>query len=238
MGDVVRVEGSEVWHMAKALRLQPGDRIELFDGRGGLLLGQIESLDSSACQVLAVEAARHVAPSGPLWTVAAACATLKGGRADWLVEKCTELGAARLVPMLTERSPKAGEGRVDRWHRVALAAAKQCQRLHGLQVAEPQRLAALLPEVATAPVALLAAAGGQPLLSALTHQVAPAAAAQGGLLLIGPEGDFSEREMADLKEAGAIVVGLGPRRLRAETAAIAMLAGVMLAGDSSTVTKE
>lgn len=75
--------------------------------------------------------------------------SLKGGRADWLVEKCTELGASALQPLLTERSPSVGE-RIERWERVTLAATKQCQRLHEMALREPLTVQQLLPIVSKA----------------------------------------------------------------------------------------
>lgn len=124
-GATVQVQGPELWHMTRALRLKEGDRVELFDGRGRLLRGAIRRVGPAGADVAALEPPRQLAPAGSQWTLCAACGALKGGRADWLVEKCTELGAAAFVPLLTARSPKAGDGRVDRWERVALAAAKQ-----------------------------------------------------------------------------------------------------------------
>jgi len=181
--------------------------------------------------VEAIEAARSAPWEGPRWQVAVACGTLKGGRADWLVEKCTELGAGSFIPILTERSPEVTEGRSNRLDRVALAAAKQCLRTHALEVVQPTPLSVLLNEVRDAPLALLAAAGA-PDLPAMMQQH-PQDILQGGMIIIGPEGDFTPEELNEIIEAGAVPVGLGPLRLRAETAAIAMLATLMLHGNVS-----
>jgi RsmE family RNA methyltransferase len=88
----------------------------------------------------------HPLPKGRPHTCAG---SLKGGRADWLVEKCTELGASALQPLLTERSPSVGE-RIERWERVTLAATKQCQRLHEMRLREPLTVQQLLPIVSKA----------------------------------------------------------------------------------------
>jgi 16S rRNA (uracil1498-N3)-methyltransferase len=157
---------------------------------------------------------------------------LKGGRVDWLVEKCTELGATRFVPLLTERSNVMSDGRSDRLERVALAAAKQCLRPHALQMDPPTPLQSFLEEVRAAPLALVGAAGA-PALKVVLQQYkysqkasadADSTRLQGGILVVGPEGDFSAAEVEALLAAGAVPVGLGPLRLRAETAAIALLA--------------
>lgn len=228
-GASVRMEGPEFLHLSKSLRLGPNDCVELFDSRGGVVEARVLSVQRNFCELQSLHPLQRLSPSGPQWQVAAACGTLKGGRADWLVEKCTELGASSLLPLLTERSPRAGEGRVDRWQRVALAAAKQCQRLHGLEVKEPCHLSTILSQVASSPVTLVAAAESPPLLETVSSFKKENL---GGLLLVGPEGDFSESELSSLIGAGAILVGLGPRRLRVETAALTMLAGVMLFGDT------
>eukprot|EP00850_Spirogloea_muscicola_P019771 SM000199S05398 [mRNA] locus=s199:44523:46798:+ [translate_table: standard] len=230
-GGVVAVGGGELWHMAKVLRLTVGDRVELFDARGALVEAKILSMDKTTTELAAIGSSIRVPWAGPKWSVGVACGTLKGGRADWLVEKCTELGAAALVPLLTERSPRAAESRIDRWQRVALAAAKQCQRLHGLDISEPVLLEDLMEQVGQANPTLLATAEAKPLLL----QVSREAALKGGLLLIGPEGDFTEKEVSMLLGRGALPVGLGPRRLRVETAAMAMLAALVLKHESDRV---
>ncbi|EEH54414.1 uncharacterized protein MICPUCDRAFT_20469, partial [Micromonas pusilla CCMP1545] len=171
------------------------------------------------------------------WEVAVACGGLKGGRADWLVEKLAELGAASLAPTLTARSAVTKRGREGRWVRVAAAASKQCLRTHALVVESPCAFDALLRRVRDAPIALLAAAGAPPLRDALRDAdvddgddgetaSGPGRGATGGLLIVGPEGDFTEDELGALIDAGATPVGLGPLRLRVETAAVALMACV------------
>ncbi|GAQ90090.1 ribosomal RNA small subunit methyltransferase [Klebsormidium nitens] len=226
-GQSVRLDGNELWHMARALRMKEGNRLELFDGKGGLALCTIEHLGKDGASLQAEEEPVRVPPPLCNWEVVVACGSLKGGRADWLVEKCTELGASALQPLLTERSPSVGE-RIERWERVTLAATKQCQRLHGMAVREPLPIQRLLPTVASN-WAYLATAGAGPLLESYRATPPPL---KGGLLLVGPEGDFTEGELASLQSAGAVPVGLGPRRLRVETAAIAMLSALQMAGDT------
>ncbi|GAB4816863.1 hypothetical protein N2152v2_003909 [Parachlorella kessleri] len=257
------------------------------------------------------------------WQVAAACGSLKGGRADWLVEKCVELGAAGFIPLLTERSPVIGSGgsggiaskkhgkkqssqkqavqqedpwpgdsgeaggREGRWERLATAALKQSLRAHAMRVYAPCSVEALCLEVSQANAALVGVAGAPPVHevaaalqmvgsqqqarrhgrleslpatqghiagiqahdSALESDIyhmpergvvslnygsssSPAASAgagpQRGLLIVGPEGDFTSKELEQLVAVGAQAVGLGDLRLRAETAAVALLAYVRL----------
>ncbi|KAL5988286.1 hypothetical protein ACLOJK_036049 [Asimina triloba] len=242
-GNITRVQGDEFWHMTKVLRLNVNDRVELFNGTGGVIEGFIQRIDRTGLDFMALEDPKVLSPTGIQWHVYAAFGTLKGGRADWLVEKCTELGASSITPLLTERSSSITENRVDRLQRVALAAVKQCQRLHEMTLNPPMKIGNLLPIVAQSKLAFLAAAEATPLLNTLSFS----GKESDGLIIVGPEGgsvweeeymlidmdggifadvDFTEREVQLMTEAGATVVGLGPCRLRVETATIALLIDV------------
>ncbi|KGN43899.2 uncharacterized protein LOC101213733 isoform X1 [Cucumis sativus] len=229
-GDVIRLEGDEVWHMTKVLRLKTDDRVELFNGNGGLVEGSIKNIRVNGLEILAMEEPKSVLPQSTQWHVFAACGTLKGGRADWLVEKCTELGASSVTPLLTERCPTISDNRVQRFERIALAATKQCQRLHQMNLNSPLKIDGLLPFINETKLSFVAVAEATPLVSAL----ASTKIESGGLLVIGPEGDFTEKEVNMMKEAGAIAVGLGPYRLRVETATVAILSTLMLWSDSKS----
>ncbi|XP_062022976.1 uncharacterized protein LOC133739246 isoform X2 [Rosa rugosa] len=202
--------------------------IELFNGKGGLVEGVIQTVDRSGLDFVALEDPKLVLPQSTQWHVFAAFGTLKGGRADWLVEKCTELGASSVTPLLTERSPTISENRLDRLQRVNMAAAKQCQRLHEMVLNPPMKIDRLLPLVAQSKLSFLAVAEATPLVTALTSSRRETS----GLIVVGPEGDFTEKEVYELIKAGSISVGLGPHRLRVETATVALLATLMLWSDS------
>ncbi|XP_073104246.1 uncharacterized protein [Elaeis guineensis] len=230
-GSVVRVQGDEFWHMTRVLRLGVNDRVELFNGIGGLVEGCIQKVDRTGLDVMALEDLKKIAPQGIQWHVFAAFGTLKRGRADWLIEKCTELGASSVTPLLTERSPTITENRVDRLQRVILAAVKQCQRLHEMTLNPPMKFHSFLPVVAKSKLSFLAAAEATPLINTLSSSsVEPS-----GLLIVGPEGDFTQEEVKLMIKAGATAVGLGPSRLRVETAAITLLATLMLWSDAQKV---
>ncbi|XP_059446174.1 uncharacterized protein LOC132177748 [Corylus avellana] len=226
-GSIVRLQGDEFWHMTKVLRLSTNDRVELFNGKGGLIQGCIQSVGRTGIDFVALEDPKLVPPQTTCWHVFAAFGTLKGGRADWLVEKCTELGACSVTPLLTERSPSISENRVDRLQRVVLAATKQCQRLHELILNPPMKIDALLPRIAESKVSFVAVAEATPVVSALTSSGKDSS----GLIIVGPEGDFTEKEVNMMLEAGARAVGLGPLRLRVETATMALLSTLMLWSD-------
>ena len=194
---------------------------------------------------------------GPAWVLAvgAGGGLARGGRDDWLVEKAVELGAAGVWPLSTARAPwkkemererERGDGDVTttllppgippRWARVARAAVKQSLRAHGLAWTEPASVTgpAVAGAIVAAPLALVAAAGAPPIAAVLSEarrggwMASAADPAAPCLLFVGPEGDFTGEEVAALVAAGARPVGLGPHRLRVETAAVAGLAAVML----------
>ncbi|XP_034681824.1 ribosomal RNA small subunit methyltransferase E isoform X3 [Vitis riparia] len=215
------------WSPSILLRSSPSFQ-ELFNGKGGLVEGSINGIDRTGLDFIALEDPKLVLPQSSRWHVFAAFGTLKGGRADWLVEKCTELGASSVTPLLTERSPSISENRVDRLQRVILAAAKQCQRLHEMTLNPPTTIDSLLPIVTQSKLSLVAVAEATPVFSVLTSSRKEST----GLMIIGPEGDFTEKELNMMREAGATAVGLGPHRLRVETATIALLATLMLWSDS------
>ncbi|PIN26498.1 16S rRNA (uracil(1498)-N(3))-methyltransferase [Handroanthus impetiginosus] len=227
-GGVVRVGGDEFWHMTKVLRLGINDRVELFNGKGGVVEGRIDKIDRAGVDFEALENPKLVSTQTPQWHVFAAFSTLKGGRADWLVEKCTELGALSVTPLLTERSRSISENRVDRLQRVILAAAKQCQRLHEMILKPPIVVGELLPVVAQSRLSFVAVAEATPVFKTLNSLKKEPT----GVIIIGPEGDFTEKELKSIMKAGAIATGLGPHRLRVETATIALLSTLMLWSDS------
>ncbi|KAD4179237.1 hypothetical protein E3N88_27828 [Mikania micrantha] len=184
LGSAVRVQGDEFWHMTKVLRLNTDDRIELFNGKGGLVEGCIESIDRTGADIVALENPKLVSTNATQWHVFAAFGSLKGGRSDWLIEKCTELGASSVTPLLTEHSPSIFENRMDRLQRVILAAAKQCQRLHEMALNPPLNVRGLLPIVSQTKQSFIAAAEATPVMNALAHsQREPV-----GSIIIGPEG--------------------------------------------------
>lgn len=263
---MLRLPAEEARHARVALRLREGDALEVCDGRGAVVQAVIAGSDKNGMTARAV--APPVLVPLPLWQwqVAVACGSLKGGRADWLVEKCAELGASALVPLLTERSRIVGGaggrqgreklvqkrredgdeadqsmsasegGREARWLRVSTAAMKQCLRAHSMHITAPCTVDALCADLQGASAVFVGVAGAPPLHQAaaeVAQRLQPAgevdSTSRRGVLLIGPEGDFTQQELANLAAAGATPVGLGDLRLRAETAAVTMLAYVRLA---------
>src|SRR5918994_1480085 len=148
---------------------------------------------------------------------------LDAAQANWLVEKATELGAAKLIPVMTQRTI-AERVKLGRLESIAIEAAEQCGRTRLPEIVQPVPLARLLKEEGRT-LYFADEAGGESVASAFR----PGAAT----LLTGPEGGFTEEERAKIRAVeGAVPISLGPRILRAETAALASLAAYMaLAGD-------
>ena len=134
------VEGDELRHMRTVRRLAVGDEVELFDGRGRLALCTLSAMDRHRAECTVRRVTETPPPGGLRLTVATAIP--KAGRMDWLVEKVTELGAAGLWPLVTDRSSVTADGREKprRWRRRAVEASKQCGRLWLPEIAEPMTL--------------------------------------------------------------------------------------------------
>ena len=237
-GTFVHLSKEESQHATRTLRLKPGNYVELCDGQGITVTGELVRSEGGSSlrdkkvvvQLVTVPTLQPVDPWH--WTVAVGCGSLKGGRADWLVEKATELGAAALLPLSTARSPisessKSSEfSREGRWRRVANAAMKQCLRAYELTI-QPSTTISELCESTLIPRKSLAWVASQwcdaPAAQAFEGTPDATGSQRSGILIIGPEGDFTENELKMMMAAGARAVNLGPLRLRTETAAIAML---------------
>ena len=214
----------------QVLRLQPGAAITLFDGSGSEWDAEVTHIGRSEVQV-------RVGTPRPVDRELSVRVRLAVGmpaneRMDWLVEKATELGVAEIQPLVCERSVLRLEGeRAERrrahWQAIAAAAAEQCGRDRLPVVHRPGRLDTWLAPLEVADPAprfvLSLEADAQPLAAALEGR---GSAETDLLFLSGPEGGLTPAEEQAARRAGLRPIGLGPRVLRAETAAIAVLAGV------------
>ena len=198
-------------YLSRVMRLRQGDAVRLFNGRDGEWLARLEGEGARCCERL-----RPQAGSGDAWLL---FAPPRKERLRFLVEKATELGVARLMPVTTERT-EPPEARPDKLLDWAVEAAEQCGRLD-LPVCQEQRpLAAVLEDwPADRPLLFCDETGGAPLLQALQG------AGEAIAFLVGPEGGFSAGERDALVSVSRVApVSLGPHILRVETAAIAALA--------------
>ena len=209
----VRIEGPQAHYLVSVMRTKAGDPVKLFDGVSGEWLGVANTVGKRDLILDVTERLREREHVPDLWLCAA---PLKKGRVDWLVEKACELGVARLVPTLTRRTV-VDRLNLERLQAHMIEAAEQCGRTAVPELAEPVKLTALLRDWPAGRTLYFAdEAGGVPALAAMRD--GPAAAA----ILIGPEGGFDDAERDAIRALpGAVGVSLGPRILRADTAAAA-----------------
>ena len=205
------LEGPQAHYLGSVMRLGAGDRVKLFDDRTGEWLAEVTEAGRKRVGLTITARLREREQVPDLWLL---FAPIKRGRIDWLVEKATELGVARLVPVITRRTI-VDRVNVERLRAHAVEAAEQCERTALPELAEPAKLAALLRDWPADRILYFAdEEGGEPLASLARE--GPAA------ILIGPEGGFTEEEREAVRAlAQARRVSLGPRILRADTAALA-----------------
>ena len=201
-------------YLGAVLRLGPGDRVKLFDDETGEWLAEIVEANRKRVVLTVDEKLRERESVPDLWLL---FAPVKRGRIDWLVEKATELGVARLVPTITQRTI-VDRLNLDRLRAHTIEAAEQCERTALPELAEPAKLDALLRQWPVERALYFADEGGGEPLAAIARP-GPAA------ILIGPEGGFDPGERAAIRaHPSAVPVTLGPRILRADTAAGAAVA--------------
>jgi len=230
-GDV-RIAGPLARRLATVLRLRAGDEVILFDGSGDDVRVRLDQVSQRAVEGRVVE--RVEAPPEPRVRVHLYQSISKGERFEWLVEKATELGVARIVPLIAGRSVVRTGGdasKRERWRRIAVEAAEQCGRGRAPAVEAPQRFDDAIP---AAPGVLVLpyeeAADDAPSIGrALDAEIDALFALEETSIFIGPEGGFDPAEVAQAREAGAAIVTLGSRVLRSETAGLVALTLAMQA---------
>jgi 16S rRNA (uracil1498-N3)-methyltransferase len=214
-GADVLIEGNAAHYLRNVMRIADGAPLRLFDDIDGEWLASCTLTGKRAVTATLTHKLRAREAVPDLWLC---FAPIKKAPLDWLVEKATELGVARLVPVITERTIVDRVNR-DRMRAITIEAAEQCGRTALPTLAEPVKLAALLAQWSEGRTLLFAdESGGDPAAQVMSTAPAPAA------LLTGPEGGFTDRERAMLVAYAATRrFSLGPTILRAETAAISGL---------------
>ena len=223
-GARVELDAAQANYLGNVLRLKEGNQLLLFDGSTGEWLAEVAEAGKKRMTLAVAEATRPQESVPDLWL---AFAPVKKGRVDWLVEKAVELGVARLLPVVTQRTI-VDKLNLDRMRAHIIEASEQCGRTALAEIEIPVKLETLLK--ARDPQRTLYFAdetGGEPAASAF----APGPA----LILTGPEGGFTPDEATAIRSApNSKAISLGPRILRAETAALAAVAAWMAsAGDWS-----
>jgi 16S rRNA (uracil1498-N3)-methyltransferase len=216
-GLAAELGGDEARHLMAVMRASAGDVVMLFDGSGAEFVARIAKIAKHSVQLDILER-REISRELP-FSLSLAVALPKGERQKWLIEKTTELGVTRLIPLLTERGvAQPVESAVERLRRGVIEASKQCGRNRLMEIAQPRQAADLFADRSVGEARLIAHPGGQSLNST---QFRP----DGGVTMaIGPEGGFTDAEVAAATASGWQSVSLGSRILRVETAATAIAA--------------
>lgn len=222
--DPVVVSDEDHRYLVRVLRLGLGDEVTLFDGRGGEADAVITRLGPRAVELRVSQRRQDAAPSGPVITLIQALA--RGEKLDFVVQKATELGVGRIIPVTTLRAVprletlRATSRRV-RWQKIAREAARQSGRS---DVPEVEPVTSLTLALDASPRDALKIILWEQARSQGLKALLPAEAPSGIVIAIGPEGGFAPEEVEHARAAGFLAAGLGPRILRTETASLAALA--------------
>jgi 16S rRNA (uracil1498-N3)-methyltransferase len=224
------LRGEDAHHLTRVLRVEPGQFYEISDNRTVQLAEVVEAHKN---RVL-FELREPVPPRSPAVDVTLLCALVKFERFEWILEKATETGAARLIPVITDRSEKgldrAAHKKRERWERILLESSQQSRRDHLPELSDPLPFAAALSQAAGLCLFLDELPEAQPLLSLVAvHEKAGRSVA----LLVGPEGGWTQRERDAAVAAGWQAASLGPQVLRSETAAGVSVSMVISAWDAA-----
>jgi 16S rRNA (uracil1498-N3)-methyltransferase len=215
-----RITGPDAYHLTRVLRVTPGQQFEISDNRA-VYLAEVESARKD---MVSFSVRETLAASESQVHTSVLASLIRFERLEWMIEKATELGVARIVPIQAERSEKglerAARKRLPRWNRIAREASEQSRRAHLPQIAEPVDFAAALQFEADYRFAL-EEAQAPPFVSVL-----PSGRPEGArvAVLVGPEGGWTESEREQIALTGWRAVSLGREILRSETAAVAALA--------------
>lgn len=220
----LELRGEEAHHCLDVMRCREGDRIVVFNGAGTEAEGVIVAI---AKDRVTLRTLLTTTTPRPRAAITLGQAVPKGKNMDLIVQKATELGASRIVPLLSERTVvQLDDGDIEKkrqkWERVSIEACKQCGQNWVPEVATPVKVEAFV-KTSRDPLRLIAAIGGEaaPLKSILAARaVEGGAPTEGATVLIGPEGDFTPAELSQAITCGFRPLSLGPIILRSETAAI------------------
>ncbi|MDD2497638.1 MAG: 16S rRNA (uracil(1498)-N(3))-methyltransferase [Desulfitobacteriaceae bacterium] len=225
---IITIAGTDVHHIGKVLRLKAGDLVEVADGIGNVYQAELQSVSvtSAVFKILSTQLSR----SEPEVEVYLLQGLPKGEKFDFIIQKCTEIGIKKIIPITTERSivkltPEKGEKRLKRWQRIASEAAKQSGRGSVPEVYPVMEMGQAIEMLPPGTVIIMPWEGEREIsLKKVLTNVKPGSSVA---LVIGPEGGFAQEEVVSAQKAGAQVVSLGPRILRTETAGMVTLAIVL-----------
>lgn len=227
----IRITGGDAYHIARVLRMHPGEQLTVCDGLGTDYSTVIRSATAQEVHLEILE--RCPTLSEPTTQVTLYQGLPKSDKMDWIVQKTVELGIARIVPVTMSRSisrtdAQKAEKKQERWQKIAAEAAGQSGRGCIPIVSPPLSWRQMLAEIIPSQTLLFYEGGGRPLPDLVDSKTAELS------IIVGPEGGFSEREVQELKEAGITSATLGKRILRCETAPVAALAAIMCLSGNMT----
>ena len=217
------IAGADALHIAKALRMRPGEALTLCDGKGTDFDGVLETVTDR--QVTVRISASRPSQAEPTLAVTLYQGLPTGDKMDWIIQKAVELGVTAVVPVATRRSVARLEGKADkkqeRWQRIAAEAAGQCGRGMLPSVERPLSWSQALSRLSGEPALVFYEGGGRPLRELVTPSTRRLS------VFVGPEGGFDPEEIDAIRRQGGGVATLGPRILRCETAPLAALTLLM-----------
>ncbi len=220
----IRIAGDLLHHLRDSLRLHPGDSLVLNDGDGTRYRVEVTHITSQAIDSQIID--RQTEPARKTSPIVLGQALIKGDKMDWVIQKATELGVATIIPTHSAHSvikpnPERLEHQRSRWERIARDASQQSERWTIPTIADPVDLAGICRQYASAPLkGMLVERSSAPSLATIPLPSNPQLPI---VLLIGPEGGWAPEEQRQAQKQGFLPLTLGPRILRAETAAIAAL---------------
>ncbi len=217
--DIVTITGDQARHLTLVLRVKPSDMISVMAGNGYEYECRIVSAHKKEVRAEVISKAPYSAESPVSITVAQGIS--KGDRMDIAIQKSTELGATRIIPVITERSQVKHTHKVERWHKIALSAAEQSGRDKVPEIDEPTRLEEFLGSIPPGSSGIIFFEEKRE--RNLKKVLSGFKGIKEITILIGPEGGFTKDEVAAATEKGFIAASLGPRILRTETAPITAL---------------
>lgn len=228
-GEVFELPEREARHATQVLRLEAGDALTVLDGAGGVMECVVESTTKRSLRVT-VRKREHRAPLPCAITLVQAIP--KGPAFETIVQKATELGAARIIPLLSERvvvqiGERDGAAKMEKWQQIAIESIKQCGSPWLPRIEAPVSFGQWAERAPSADFAVVASleSGSRHLHDVLAEfSAGKKNPAKSAIVWIGPEGDFTPAEYSAIDELGAAPITLGPLILRADTAAIAALA--------------
>ncbi len=218
----IKISGEEARHLAYSLRAKRGDKIIAADGLGNCAVIELTDFDKETIKARRVGEIKKISV-GEKKIVLADCLP-KQNRFETIIEKATELGVEKIIPLISERTISRPKDKLERWRKIAKEAAEQCGRDTIPEVGEIRKLDDWLKEIFPLKEDWLFLFCWELEKETTVREVLSANEKSNIIVLIGPEGGFSEREVFEIKNAGGKSASLGKRILKTDTAAISVLA--------------